>query len=354
MQNELESARLDAFGRRLRQSQRRWVEADCLWKAFAESFPTLAQSSDRRQWLLAALGELDRQQVIKLPSGKGRRWDGSLKPAIPTSVYVVRSPETANRGNWKSFPWHARLRWVSGLPRLTIELEEFLLRVHRGLVHGEFEVQAPLKYRSLQLTGREKRLGELAQTGLFGPGRLDLELLGCFSEIPPMACEMLSDAPTLIVFENADSFAVARNVLRSLASPPYGMVGFGGGNGIARSLPSLRVLGKQVQRIAYVGDLDGHGLRIAARACRAAARTNLPHLEPATELHAAMLESAAQFGRPDGWKDGAAQRPSGEKLATLLMFLAPHVRAPVSKMIRAGNRIPEEVLGPAELLATWG
>jgi hypothetical protein len=144
-------------------------------------------------------------------------------------------------------------------------LEEFLLRVHRGLVHGEFAVQAPLKYRSLQLTGREKRLGELAQTGLFGLGRLNLELLGCFSETPPMACETLSDAPTLIVFENADSFAVARNVLRSLASPPFGMVGFGGGNGIARSLPSLRVLGKQVQRIAYVGDLDGHGLRIAGR-----------------------------------------------------------------------------------------
>jgi hypothetical protein len=353
MQSELEPARLDAFGQRLRQSKRHWVEADCLWSAFAEAFPTLAQSSDRRQWLLAALGELDRQQVIKLPSGKGRRWDGSLKPAIPTSVYVVRSPEAVNRESWKIFPWHARLRWVSGLPRLTTELEQFLLRVHRGLVRGEFEVQAPLKYRSLQLTGREKRLGELTQTGLFGPGRLDLHLLGCFSETPPMACETVSDAPTLVVFENCDSFAVARNVLRSLANPPFGMVGFGGGNGIVRSLPSLRVLGKHVQRIVYVGDLDGHGLRIAARASRAAARAGLPCVEPATELHSAMLEAAARFGHSDGWKDGSAQRPNAEKLITLLRFLSPPLREAVARIIIAGNRIPEEVLGPAELQAVW-
>lgn len=354
MHNELDAARLTKFAQQLRRSERRWVDTQCLWAAFSTAFPTLTQSSDRRQWFVDALGELSRQQIIQLPPPKGSRWDRSLHPAIPTAVYLLRPTEPPKKTAWKTFPWHVRLRWVSELPRLTAELEDFLLRVHQGLVHGGFEARAPLKYRSLQLTGREKRLGELAQTSLFGDGRLDLELLGCFSETPPLAYDSVSDAPSIILFENADAFSLARGVLRSIPTPKFGMVGFGGGNGISQSLPSLTMLGRPVHRITYVGDLDVHGLRIAARAARAAARVDLPQVQPATELHLAMLASASRFGQPGGWKDNATQRPSAANLASLVAFLDPPVRDEVAKMLTAGNRIPEEVLGPGELLAVWG
>ncbi|WP_254508164.1 Wadjet anti-phage system protein JetD domain-containing protein [Anatilimnocola floriformis] len=236
---------------------------------------------------------------------------------------------------------------------MTSEIEEFFLRVHQGLVRGDFQSRAPLKYRSLQLTGREKRLGELAQTTLFAKGRLDLEMLGCFSETPPLAYERISDVSSIIIFENADAFSLARTSLRSLASPPYGMVGFGGGNAISQSLPSLLMLSRPVQRIYYVGDLDAHGLRIASRASRAAVRVGLPQVEPAAELHQAMLESANRFGQPEGWKDKARQRPSEDKLRSLLAFLGPSVREIVDKILTAGQRVPEEVLGPQELQAAW-
>jgi hypothetical protein len=353
MHNELDAVRLNTFTQQLRLSKRRWVDTQHLWTAFSTAFPTLAQSSERRQWFVATLDELARQQVIQLPRPKGNRWDRSLRPAIPTAVYLLRPPEPSKNTHWKTYPWHARLRWVSELPRLTAELEEFLLRVHQGLVRGDFEVRAPLKYRSLQLTGREKRLGELVQTSLFDECRLDLELLGCFSETPPLTYESVTTAPSIILFENADAFSLARTTLRSLTKPPYGMVGFGGGNGISKSLPSLTMLGRPIQRIIYVGDLDAHGLRIAARACRAAARAGLPRIEPATDLHLAMLASAAHFGHPEGWKDHATQRPSAEKLASLLSFLEPPAREAVANILAAGNRIPEEVLGPDELSAIW-
>ena len=47
------------------------------------------------------------------------------------------------------------------------------------LVEGWFEASEPLKYRSLQLTGDEKRLQKLCKCRLFGPGRLTLDMLGC-------------------------------------------------------------------------------------------------------------------------------------------------------------------------------
>jgi hypothetical protein len=353
MHNELDAARLAKFAQQLRRSKRRWVDTQGLWSAFSNAFPTLAQSSDRRQWFVAALDELGRQQVIQLPRPKGSRWDRSLHPAIPTAVYLLRPPEPPKNTNWKTFPWHARLRWVSQLPRMSAELEDFLLRVQQGLVRGDFQRRAPLKYRSLQLTGREKRLGELAQTTLFDDGRLDLDLLGCFSKTPPLAYESLCDAPSIILFENADAFSLARTVLGSMTAPKFGMVGFGGGNGISQSLPSLTMLGRPIHQIVYVGDLDAHGLRIAARACRAAARAGLPQVEPATDLHLEMLASASRFGHPDGWKDKAAQRPCADKLASLLAFLEPPVRDTVAQMLTAGNRIPEEVLGPDELQTVW-
>jgi hypothetical protein len=353
MHNELDAARLAKFTQQLRRSNRRWVTAECLWTSFSTAFPTLAQSAERRQWFLAALEELALQQIIQLPAPKGNRWDHSLHPVIPTAVCVLRPPKPPKNTQWKTFPWHARLRWVCELPRMTAELEEFLLRVHQGLVRGEFQTRAPLKYRSLQLTGREKRLGELAQTGLFGDGRLDLELLGCFSETPPLAYDSINDSPSIIIFENADAFSLARSVLRSVANPRFGMVGFGGGNGIAQSLPSLAMLGRPLQRIVYVGDLDVHGLKIATRAVRSAARTGLPQVEPATELHLAMLASAGRFGKPDGWKDQTTQRPSRERLASLLTFLDFSVRDRVGQFLTAGNRIPEEVLGPNDLLSVW-
>ncbi|HEX3656078.1 MAG TPA: hypothetical protein VHV55_09735 [Pirellulales bacterium] len=353
MPNELDAARLDTFAKQLRRSQRRWIDTTTLWSAFSTAFPTLAQSADRRQWFVAALKELADQQVIQLPRPQGSRWDRSLLPATPTAVYLLRPPAPPKNTHWKTYPWHARLRWVSELPRMTAELEEFLLRVHQGLVRGDFQARAPLKYRSLQLTGREKRLGELAQTTLFEDGRLDLELLGCFSETPPLAYESICDAPSIVIFENADAYSLARTVLRSLNTSRYGMIGFGGGNAISQSLPSLAMLNGPVHRIHYVGDLDVHGLRIAARASRAAARAGLPPVEPATELHLAMLASAHRFGYPDGWEDKATQRPSADKLNSLMSFLEPPVRETVGRILTARHRIPEEVLGPEELHTVW-
>jgi hypothetical protein len=142
-------------------------------------------------------------------------------------------------------------------------------------------------------------------------------------------------------------------VLRRLANPTYGIVGFGGGQGISRSLPSLATIGRPIEQIDYVGDLDYPGLRIAASAAAAAATAGLPAVRPATALHIAMLASAKRFGHSDGWPDDADTAPSNTAIQNVVRFLDHQVRDTVSALLQKRHRIPEEVLGPDELVAVW-
>lgn len=61
----------------------------------------------------------------------------------------------------------------------------------------------------------------------------------------------------------------------------------------------------------------------------------------------ARSESARQFGAPDGWPhdaEGGSADP-----AACLAWLAPGIRSRVASIVRAGRRIPEEVLGPRQM-----
>jgi hypothetical protein len=355
MSDDLEAHRLDRFIKSLARSSTRWVDNALLWKAFADAFPTFAGSPDQRRWFLLALQRLEARGEIELPAPRGSRWDRTFDVAVPTTVCVLRENGDAAARHWKSFPWHLRLQWVASLPRLSQEQEDLLLKVHEGLVHGKFGKRAPLKYRSLQLTGSEKRLGELASSALFGTDRLSFDLLGCYPEIPPIAIETVGQAPSLILFENADSFAVAKEVLKHMPQPAYGAVGFGGGNGLCRSLPYLGMTDRRLTKVEYVGDLDYYGLKTASAAIRLARELGLPAIQPATQLHQAMIDSARAFGHPDGWPETESlSLPPRNDLPPILDFLDITLRESIGKMVKNRYRIPEEVLGPDEMAAVWG
>lgn len=346
---QFEPKNLESFERLVRSSKRRRIDSRALWGFFAEAFPGRPQGAEERRWFLSALQQLEGRGVVRLPSMKGDRWDTALTPAVPASVDLAITVAPAASRNWRTFPWHSALVWIAGLPQLPLDHERFLLRVHEGLVNGWFTRRAPLKYRSLQLTGDEKRLSLMLRSGLFGAGRLSLELIGCFQEIPPLAWAAVSDSPTAIIFENAGPFSVAREVLSQLAASPYGIVAYGGGNGILAALPHLRLIGRPVSTLHYVGDLDLPGLEIANAARAVAERAGLPRLEPAPGAHLKMLSTAKVLGGAPGWKSGASRLKS-DRLDTALQFLPFEARAEARAVIESRNRVPEEVLGPDEML----
>ena len=298
---------------------------------------------------------------FELPPEHGQRWDRGMDVPVPTSIDLRRENVPASEPEWKTFPWHEKLDWVAELPRLSASQHEFLRRVHDGFVEGSFDTLVPLKYRSLQLTGDEKRLLTLSRSTLFGSERLRMEDLGCARELTPLAWEPISDGPRAIAFENASPFIVARDALRRVAADttqrdaPYGVVIYGGGKGFERSIEYLGTIERPIERIEYVGDLDGPGLEIARAAQRTAHEAGLPSVEPATAVHRAMLDSARRLcpgaERP-GWPagEGATEGASIDALE----FLAPELRADVAAILEAGLRVPEETLGPEELAAVWG
>jgi hypothetical protein len=344
--------RIQMFLNRLNQYEGRIIKREELWVLFGEIFPHRPRGIEARQWLLDTLYEAARQDIIKLPVQDGKRWDRSLDPPIPILITLVATKPKRDT-SWKTFAWHPLLSWIAELDTITPEQETFLHRVQKELVAGTFKEQAPLKYRSLQLTDNEKRLGLLARSALFKPGRLSFELLGCVPDILPLVLEQINDQRVALVFENKDAFRTACSALKRLPHSPYGLVGYGAGAGFVNSVLHFQLIGHIVERIEYVGDMDRPGLLIAGRAAKVASAKNLPPVVPAQGLHRAMIESVRRFGHPEGMEYEGEEKKSHPNDETLVAWLPDDVRTEILAIIQAGKRIPEEILAQKEMLAVW-
>lgn len=355
MDVQLDPQRLDDFAQRMSLLERRRIPLDVIWESFRRAFPAGPQGADERHWLATALLSLADRRVIQLPPRHGRRWDRLLAIPLPTSIDVGMRDVMPRTKTWKSFPWHARLAWVADLQTLTPEEDAFLHRVHDGLVHGTFDTLAPSKYRSLQLTGHEKRLSALRNGRCFYPERLSLELLGCFEDVPPLPTIQIGDRPTLIIFENAGPYAVARKVLSEMSDPPYGHVDYAEGRVATVSIGYLKSLPTKFEVIHYVGDLDSHGLDIALKVQTESRRCELAIVLAAPGMHKAMLTAATSFGFLRGWPVTDEPTPHKLKCPTtmLLSFLDDEIRPHVQELLENGRRVPEEVLGPNEMRAAF-
>ena len=348
---EIDERQLGQFERALLAGNAVRVSGQELWGALAKVFPHRAPGPAERRLLLGALRSMEARGIIRLPPEHGKRWDRSMDPAVPTSADVIREQSPPSGFAWRTFPWHQNLHWVAQCRNLSTQQVEFLRRVHDGFVNGLFREPAPLKYRSLQLTGDEKLLASLSTTSLFGPSRLTLELLACLADALPLAWEAVGDGGRMVIFENAGPFAVARRVLAELDTRPYDLVAYGGGRGLLAALGHLKTIGRTVRSLHYVGDLDHAGLDIALAARKCAAELGLPDLLAADELHRQMLLAAESFGHSLGWP--AQQRFSESDREKVLEVISPSLRNQVHGILRAGRRIPEEVLGPEEFRTAW-
>lgn len=340
-----DEARLQPFRDRLLSPARRVVRLEAVWSAFVDAYCDLPPGPERRRWLAAVLEELSQAGEIRLPVPHGKQWDRTSTVALPTAITMVALEEgVANKSDWRNYPWHPRLHWIFELRALMQDQVAFLKRVHAGLVAGWFDQPEYFKYRSLQLTGDEKRLEELHRGILFGPQRLTLDMLGCEPESLPLASEQFSSKPTLLIFENAAPFMLARKVLIGCARPAFGRLAYGAGKQVLKAATYLPMVEPTIREIQYVGDLDAEGLSIAAELQRLS--QTIP-VRPATRFHQAMLASAAQLESPNGWAlQGGREHVNSEGA---LHILASEIREQVAGMIRNGRRVPEEALSHAAM-----
>ena len=132
-----------------------------------------------------------------------------------------------------------------------------------------------------------------------------------------------------------------------LSDPPYGRIAYGCGFDVLKAVGYLRAIELDVNSIEYVGDIDVKGLEIAVSLRKVTEKLGLPEPSPATPLHLAMLQSAAELGAADGWP--APTAPTSASLKDLLGFVEPSLQDRVKSVLVKGRRIPEEVLGHAEM-----
>ncbi|WP_346622896.1 hypothetical protein [Blastococcus montanus] len=214
----------------------------------------------------------------------------------------------------------------------------------------------PLRERSLELFGDEKRLDALMAGRLFASGGLTLQLLRCHLVPMPFAAQCVPGATPaeveLLVAENHHTYASLLEATRvhAVAGGPARWVGYGGGRQFCSAVASVPLLQPAPARIQYFGDLDLRGLEIPAAASATlyddiesrgpATRAGLPPVDPAMPLYEALLAH--------GHRAAATAVPS-RAAAAAAAWPGP-LADTAAGVLTSGQRMAQEAVGLEKLL----
>jgi hypothetical protein len=313
-------------------------------KVFAEMCPTLPPP-DARTKLAGWLSLLAETDEILLPRGR-RLYDRSGSGDLPAWVELAR-PEELHEPlpiDPEGFAWAPELRFACRVrdPRQL----HILLRVQRFLAEGgRLRPLVPLKERSVDLFGKEKRLDVLRNSALFQPGLLSFELLRCFPLPPPLVWETAATGDLhrpVLVLENHSTYYSFAMWNRTRAC--YAAVVYGDGDAFKGSAAGLVEVVRSIPwdgRFYYFGDIDPEGLLIPLAASAVLATADLPTLAAHRACYRRLLNRATTVPLPSGEELDFHQ----ESRNWLGDELAPDVEA----YFRRGVRLPQELVGSEEL-----
>lgn len=202
--------------------------------------------------------------------------------------------------------WEPELAFVRE-ERIGVAPED-LLALNAFLAEGgRNRPEVPIKERSVQIFGDEKRLDALVATALFRPGRLSLATLRSRLVPEPLGWHRGS-CPTgpVLVLENAATWDSYRRW--DERSPRFAAVIYGRGLSFVDAVGGVSEIFREVggvRPIEYFGDLDPAGLEIPWRASRRAEAGGLPVVRPHGWSYRRLLELGA--GREGPW-DGEPVR----------------------------------------------
>jgi hypothetical protein len=313
-----------------------------VWRAFQRAHPVEAAADDARERLITRLHALAITGRLGLPAESGSGWDRSARPAFPEWVLLPRAEEPMPAVDVKIVPWAPELAFVLDLPK--VEHLNALLAIQRFFAAGgRSRSLVPMRERSVQLFGDEKRLDQLTRTPLFAEGRLTLEMLRCFPMAPPLAFEPgpagSQGRPVLVIENHHTWWSFCRWNAREGA---YAAVAYGAGGAFGRQ--AVEFLSERCREwsapfVLYFGDLDPEGLELPFRAARFAEQHGLRIL-PERRWYARLLEYASTMPLPVG-----APLPVKDALS----WLPGDLRDEVGHHFEQGIRIPQELVGTEAL-----
>ncbi len=321
---------------------RRKLDRSALWRAFRAAHPIEATSGEARERLVVRLSALAAEGRLVLPAPTGAGWDRSARPPLPEWVRLPSPPETPIELDLLTVPWAPELGFVPSLGRIDRPADLLALQAFFAS-GGRTRPIVPMRERSVQLFGDEKRLERLLYTSIFGEGRLDLAKLRCFAMAPPLVYEdgpLGSHGRPVLVIENHHtwwSFCSWNARVGDYAAVVYGAGGGFGRDAVAFVAERCRVL--DAPHVGYFGDLDRDGLVIPWRAATSFAPAHGLRILPEARWYRLLLRRADDVLLPTG----TAQPEEG------LDWLPEGLRGPVREHFRAGRRIPQELVGSEQL-----
>ncbi|EWM10023.1 hypothetical protein [Kutzneria sp. 744] len=327
---------------------RQKIEVGALYAAAVEFDRSLATAPAARGEIRHALDELVAAGLVMFPRSL-RDFDTRDEPHLPR---WVRRParERVVREKAPVRVWPAALEAAGRIAHRDEELA--LLDTVTAFLRdsGATRPNVPMRERSLELFGDEKRLDRLLSTRLFTSGALTLNLLRCHTVPIPFVSQWVPgiDDPkgtALLIAENHHTYTSLLEVTRHRAASggPGRHVGYGTGGQFPSAVLSVPLLSPMPERIAYFGDVDLKGLQIPLAAHAAGSLAGLPGVVPAVPLYGLLFEMG--LARP------AKQVPTAvatEAAAWLGSFAAQARDALVN-----GVRFPQEAVG-YELLMDRG
>jgi len=324
------------FLKLLQSGTRKRVPLAELRQLYFSLYPEVQNSPDRGSRLLEALRQLEAAGALSLPAAGS--WEKLGVPPLPQWVLLKRESEAAPRQDVRGVTWVPELGFWTDLRPGQLEalyaINGFLLR-RRGTL-----VAVPIKERSLEIFGDEKRLdGMCTGDSLFG-GRLQLSTLGCFRVPQPLPYRQ-ADAPgkPVLVVENHNSFWSFGEW--NCQTRRYAAVVYGSGEAFRLTGRALQQVLHEVDGVGalYLGDLDPKGVGIPLDFNRAAALDE-PKVVPALEWYAWLLANGRQRERPE------CQSASVE---AAVKWLGAESGTALGELWRAGRWIPQEALGFEQL-----
>ncbi|NIE63799.1 Wadjet anti-phage system protein JetD domain-containing protein [Burkholderia sp. Ax-1719] len=329
---------MSEFLEALLSSPRKRVPLDELRQRYFSLYPDVQNSPDRGLILLRALKELEADGALSLPA-RGS-WEQAGSPALPLWITLKHSPRSGVSVNHADVTWAPELGfWPELRPSQLSALRpinDFLLR-RRGAFSP-----VPIKERSLEIFGDEKRLDNMCAGDFLFSGRLPLSVIGCFRVPQPLPYRKV-DTPgkPVLVVENHNtywSFAEWNETTRR-----YTAVIYGGGENFRLTGRALRQAMHEAgaSSAEYFGDLDPRGLSIPLDFNRSVEQ-GYPTVSAALPLYRWLLANGVQREKPE-----CAKYAAGLAAAWLGIELAADLEAVWS----AGMWLPQEALGTERLHA---
>lgn len=318
----------------LRNGRRKRKTLDEVRTAFFALRPEQAANPERNAYLLAELDELTAANRIQMPARSGGNWEVRGSPPLPLWIQIVGDVPATDLEDFSDVAWVPELGCWPDLKPTSLPaakaINSFLLKRRGSLT------LAPIKERSLEIFGDEKRLDVLRiGDSLFG-GRLNLATIGAFAVPFPLAYRnpRVSGLPVLVV-ENHNtfwSFGEWNETVKKYSAIVYG-VGEAFRSTEAALLQVLHDVGGV--GVQYFGDLDPTGVEIPLLFNRSV-RDKAATVTPALDFYRWMLEFGRRRPLPEG-------RPKASR--ELQSWFGPDVGPLVDQLWSQGDWMPQEALG---------